>query len=618
MADKLRFRIRLPWAETKIVPFQGSEMWFGRDPDCSFVIDDPEVSRRHALFATDSMGKVTVTDLASTNGTYVRGAPITDETVITPGVSVRIGETVITLELTGSKNMETYSALTTDAIKYDVNAQISAPKDENLVLSWNVLEFQRDIFESASQVNFLELILMRIKSIVKSDNGYLILSREIAGYENPAMIIGKGQKLMLPSNIIDEISSSQNAIMAPSRDGKLNESFQGAQISSYMCVPIRENTSNWGVLYIDRSSSQPIFTENDMRILIQITRLLAFTLRQESKSLTLSVECDNLRAERERWNRLNVSASDVPVKSQNRKYQQLLFKILRVAGTQHPILLYGSPGSGRSNLARRIHATSSRKENCFVEVDCSSIPLSLLEEELFGLDPIPGQPAAEVKRGFIELADKGTLYLRDISSIPIFVQKKLADLLTTGKIKHKGGEHTINADVRFIASIDVELSKMLTANTILGELHEMLAPLTIEVPPLKQRPEDVIQLAKFFLRQYIPSNRPLSEFSSEVTSILNRYSWPGNIRELSQVMRVVAAICHDDRIELGDLPRYLLEQAVTPFDPKTPLRDQIDRLEAEIIRTALERNRNIVTRAAKELGLSESTLRYRMQRLNIQ
>jgi two-component system, NtrC family, response regulator AtoC len=289
---------------------------------------------------------------------------------------------------------------------------------------------------------------------------------------------------------------------------------------------------------------------------------------------------------------------------------------MRLAGTVHSVLISGMPGSGRTQIAQRIHLDSIRKEKPFVVFDCTSAPQAVLEEELFGVEQ-PDKSHLPHKRGFFEIAQGGTLVLHEISCIPKPLQQKIADALTRKSIIRKNGTDVLPTDVRIIATTLVDINRLTAVDILNADFMEMFKTSILEVPPLKQRIEDILPLAKYFLREFLPKNQRIPEFSKETASILKRYGWPGNIQELAQTMRYVAAVCNDHQVELGDLPRLVRENLAPKIDSGEPLRKQLDHLESEIIRQALERNNRIVTRAANELGLSESTLRYRMHRLKL-
>ncbi|GEM_PF-3939002 len=617
MNSNLRLRIKGPNGEEKTHAFKGREMVIGRDPECDIRVNDPEVSRRHVLLGYIAPDRISLTDLDSTNGTLVGGVLISTEVSLTPGSSFRIGDTQVFVELTGD---DSTSILHVKLSNSERKAWVRI-HDEKSGSALNpiksLLLLEHDLWIERAGVNQLETLLTRIANVMNAENGMLILVDDQLNWTRRVLRTVRGKKLAFAAEVIDETLAKNTTILIPRTSPLVEAELLKADIGSIICAPIRDEHKLWGCIYLDRNDTADSFDIEDLRLLSQIGHLTAIAFHREQTWNSIAGERDALRNDRDRGVRLNPKQSDFPIKTQNRKTQMVLFKALRVAGSSQPVLIFGSSGTGRSVLARRIHADSTRKDAPFIEVDCPAIPNTLIEEELFGMES-SGDPSTDpIKRGCIETAHNGTIYLREFSVLPFSSQDRLAELLTRGQLRRKGGQTSIPVDVRVILSTDVDINRMQTSETISTELFNALKNTTLEIPPLKQRPEDIVPLARHFLRVFLPSNRTLPDFSPEMISILKRYQWPGNITELNTAMRYVASICADERVEIGDLPRVILENPVKSPESTASLREQMDSFEAEIIRNALERHHRIVTRAAKELGLSESTLRYRMQRLGI-
>ncbi|MBN1551880.1 sigma 54-interacting transcriptional regulator [bacterium] len=615
MKYSLQLRVKLPWGEERIIPLRNAKLVIGRDPDCEIEINDPEVSRRHALLDCTVPERIIVSDLDSTNGTYMLGHLIDSETSFQPGTSMKVGETLITLESQFDNAIESID-ISADSLVFQDWYPLKEENDQlpNETIHHVLLAVQNIMTEVLSEGN-LNRLLNLIASTINAENGMIIIS-DNGEWLSKSIRLVRNERVIVPMNIIEKITVDANPALLNSDQKGIYKKLKQCGVGSAVCAPIRDEDRTWGAIYLDRSLEKAPFEISDLNFLCNVVHLFALSISSNQFSRYISTERNGLRREWERWNRLTLHQDDVPVKSLNRNFQRLLFKVMRLANSNCAVMLFGPRGAGCTFLAQRIHTESNRKLNSFIAVDCETIPPYLMEEEFFGLESseaitTPG------KRGFLEMANSGTLYLQEISAIPVHIQKQLANAVKEKKIHRKGSKTSIPLDVRLILSTDVDIPKMQKAGTLSTSLFELFEPAILEIPSLKQRPEDIQPLAKYFLRHFLPKNRPVPEFSDEVTSILELYDWPGNIRELAHVMLFIASVCDDLQVEIGDLPRNVREKSSPSFDSREPLRKQLDHLEGEIIRTALERNNHIVTRAASELGLSESTLRYRMHRLGL-
>jgi two-component system response regulator HydG len=288
-----------------------------------------------------------------------------------------------------------------------------------------------------------------------------------------------------------------------------------------------------------------------------------------------------------------------------------LFEVTcQVAPTESGVLVTGETGTGKEVLARVIHARSRRRERPFVTVNCAAIPPNLLESELFGHRRGAFTGALYNRRGSFELADGGTLFLDEIGDMPVDMQVKILRALEERQVKRVGSEEPIAVDNRIIAATNKDLIAEIKAGRFREDLYWRLNVVNLVVPPLRDRPEDVLLLARHFLDQYARDlKRAVAEFSEPVVEALTAYPWPGNVRELrNAVERAIIFAEAGKPIRLGHLPAHL--QAVAPR-PETnggpafvPLRD----LELSYIRKVVEACGGNRTRAAGILGLSPVTL----------
>ncbi len=310
------------------------------------------------------------------------------------------------------------------------------------------------------------------------------------------------------------------------------------------------------------------------------------------------------------------------------KMQEVFRKILKVANTDATVLIRGESGTGKELIARAIHYQSSRSEKALVEINCASIPETLLESELFGHEKGAFTGAYKSKKGKFEIAHMGSLFLDEIGELPLGVQAKLLRVLQDGSFTHVGGIENIEVDVRLIAATNKDLEKAMEDGRFREDLYYRLNVIPIFIPPLRERPEDIGPLIDHFVKVYTEKNkRSIKGIIPEARDLLISYHWPGNVRELENALENAIVMSEVDYIQISDLPNYL-QSKLSSF-PESPLvkvikekkdlgfRDQLDVCEREIIRQALIEAKGNKTHAAKKLGFSLRTLRNKVQKYQL-
>ncbi|HEY8432189.1 MAG TPA: sigma 54-interacting transcriptional regulator, partial [Sandaracinaceae bacterium] len=287
----------------------------------------------------------------------------------------------------------------------------------------------------------------------------------------------------------------------------------------------------------------------------------------------------------------------------------------RVALSDAPVLLRGESGTGKELVARAIHDASARRDGPYVGENVSAIPEALLESTLFGHVRGAFTGAERARRGLFEIADGGTLFLDEIGEMSEAMQAKLLRVLQEGELRPVGGEVSRRVDVRVIAATHRDLEAMVAAGRFRQDLFYRLAVVQVELPPLRQRPEDIAPLVAAFLERHAPGRRVRVDRAA--MAALRAYTWPGNVRQLENEIRRALVLC-EDVIEVAHLsPAVRGEEAPEPID-ELDLKGQVDALERRLIRTALERTSGNQTRAAELLGLSRYGLAKMMKRLALE
>ena len=296
------------------------------------------------------------------------------------------------------------------------------------------------------------------------------------------------------------------------------------------------------------------------------------------------------------------------------KMREIFRFIERVAVSDISILICGESGTGKELVAQAIHNQSPRKDNPFVVLNCGAIPENLLESELFGHEKGAFTGAHAQKRGKFELAHTGTLFLDEIGELAPALQVKLLRFLQDRKIERVGGIHLIPLDVRIIAATNRDLKKEVNNHVFREDLYYRLKVVPLDLPPLREKKEDIVPLAQFFLRKFSAEQHkhPLT-LSAEAEAALMAHRWPGNIRELENVINRAVVLSQHSVLKPRDLG-FGSDNSQSDVNLKTAKKA----IEADFIKKALSKNNGIVSRAAKDLGISRVNLYELMDRYNIQ
>ncbi|MBL9201847.1 MAG: PEP-CTERM-box response regulator transcription factor [Opitutaceae bacterium] len=297
------------------------------------------------------------------------------------------------------------------------------------------------------------------------------------------------------------------------------------------------------------------------------------------------------------------------------RMQAVFDSIRKVATSDAPVLVLGESGTGKEVTARAIHQRSARRDGPFVAINCSAIPETLIESELFGHEKGAFTGAHAQRKGRIEQADGGTLFLDEIGEVPLPIQVKLLRFLQERVIERVGGRASISIDTRVLAATNADLKKGMAGGTFREDLFYRLAVVQIILPPLRDRNDDTLLLAQAFLKRYGDENGKAGlVFGADAVRAIRAHPWPGNVRELQNRVRRAVIMSEGKRIAPGDLE---LEVASGPT-PGSTLKEARDKLEAEMIRASLARHAGRITAVAAELGVSRPTLYELVDRHGIQ
>lgn len=307
--------------------------------------------------------------------------------------------------------------------------------------------------------------------------------------------------------------------------------------------------------------------------------------------------------------------------SQSQKMEEVINVAARVADSKANVLITGENGTGKEVLAKGIHFLSSRRDAPFVAVNVPALTETLLESELFGHEKGAFTGADKMKKGRFEIAHGGTIFLDEVGDIPQSIQVKLLRVLQEHQFERVGGTEKIDVDVRIIAATNKDLEQKIKDGTFREDLYYRLNVVSIKIPPLRERKEDILPMIENFVEKYcIENKKDKLEISKEAADTLIKYNYPGNVRELENIIERAVVLTRGKVITLNDLPMnvkgFKEEKTLTTLKEGT-LTEQVEALEKQLIFDALQQSGGNQTKAGKILGLTERNLRYKLKKYNI-
>jgi two-component system response regulator HydG len=295
--------------------------------------------------------------------------------------------------------------------------------------------------------------------------------------------------------------------------------------------------------------------------------------------------------------------------------------VAKVAPTESTVLILGESGTGKELIARAIHLQSQRQSGAFVPVNCAALPESLIESELFGYVRGAFTGAAATRRGLIEEAEGGTLFLDEIGDMPLSTQVKLLRFLENNEVRRLGDNEVRIVDARVLAATNVPLQELMKAGRFREDLFYRLNVVTIELPPLRERREDIPLLASYFLEKAAQrAGRTIEGFAADAKAALVRYDYPGNVRELENAIQRAVTLADGRQITRADLPpSFFATPYLEAVKSEESARDawSLDEVERDHIARVLKRQKGNVTNTARQLGISRTTLWRKMHKYRL-
>jgi Nif-specific regulatory protein len=445
---------------------------------------------------------------------------------------------------------------------------------------------------------------------VRLAHGLSKKSQSLASYKVGEGIIGlvvqKGKEIIVP-----DISKDPRFL----HKTRSRRQEKGKKIA-FFCVPIKLEGKTIGALSVDKQSGPKDDFEANVRLLNVTATMVAQAVKLnklvESDRKQLREENVRLRREiKSHFNIHNMVGTSNAMKEVYRLIEQ-------VSNSNATVLLRGESGTGKDLVAHAIHYNSLRADKPFVKVNCTALPDTLLESELFGHEKGAFTGAAERKLGRFERAHGGTIFLDEIGDFSLNLQVKLLRVIQFKEFERVGGLETIKTNVRIVVATHKNLEEQIKEGLFREDLYYRINVFPIYMPPLRERKDDIMLLADYFLEKIAAeNNKNISRISTPAIDMLTRYHWPGNIRELENCIERAVLLCNDDVIRSEHLPPSL--QMVKKTEPvaQRSLTEIIENKERELIVDALKKFEGKQRKTAKELGISERILGYKIKKYGI-
>jgi Nif-specific regulatory protein len=438
--------------------------------------------------------------------------------------------------------------------------------------------------------------------VIPAERVAILLGEEVTALE-PAFawdkITGPGQPVRVSRTIVDRAMAERRALLINDASKLVRStSVEELKVRSVLCAPLAIAERQLGAIYLDCRSVATTFDAGHLQLLAAIAGMSALALENARAIETLERENEQLKSEvRSRFDMIGESPA----------MQEVYRFVSKVAPTGSNVLVQGESGTGKELVARAIHRHSARSERPFVAINCAAITETLLESELFGHEKGAFTGAASQKKGYLEVAEGGTVFLDEIGELALPLQAKLLRVLQERELMRVGGTRPIKVDIRVLAATNRSLGEMAKEGKFREDLYYRLNVLACKIPPLRSRREDIPILATHFAEQYSAKcNRQIRGIAADAVACLRNYDWPGNVRELQNAIEHAVVLGSAGEIVRDDLPESLLEAA--GGDGAGGYHEEVVRRKRELVLDAIERCNGSFTEAAKALGVHPNYL----------
>lgn len=602
----------------------GKEVWIGRDPGNHICLSDPLVSRRHCVIAKNNE-QFLLRDLDSSNGIFVNDGPV-HECPLAEGDLVKVGDTLFVFLLSATEPAQSSTqSLFDDGIVVKSTTFIVEPDQARYLQSEKVDAALPASDRIARDLNALLRISARISQIrrvdelrkqllefllelIPAERGAILLDKDLFNVAEHLFRIDRtgneSSQFKLSRTVVDWVRHEGKAIS--SNDIKENVALREARsllvshIRSLLAVPIMLDKQVLGVIYMDSTDPKAEFDEDHLQLASAIAGLAAAPFDNARQLELLAGEADRLRAE------INLNHKMIGESAQMKSVYQVISK---VAASDSTVLILGESGTGKELAARAIHHSSARADKPFIVINCAGLSETLIESDLFGHEKGAFTGAYSQKKGKLEIADSGTVFLDELGELPLPLQAKLLRALQTREFERVGGTRPIKVDIRLVAATNRDLEAAIKDGGFRSDLYYRLSVVSLTMPALRNRRDDIPLLAQYFALKYSGKcKRQIKGLTPNAMKLLVCYHWPGNVRELENAIERAIVMGSTEMIQQEDLPESLSEHASVPIAQQTNFHSAVREAKKQIILNALDQTEGSYIEAAKILGMLPNNL----------
>ncbi len=605
-----------------IIPLAEGEVTIGRDAANGIGVVDPSVSRKHCVLSAQD-GRFRVRDLDSRNGTLVNGASI-EEQWLQHGDEIAAGDSSFLFLLEeddlipaeggvefedGQTTAETTVIHPRDVVYLQPDRLLrELPASSRVARNLNALLKISRIVHAIRDLNDLQgQLLDLIFEVVPAGRGAILLAdREGQQFNSTFARMRHASHAPLVKvsrtvarQVLEQGIAMLGSDVAGSDELREVESLAASQVRSLLCVPLTVFQRVIGCIYLDSDSLSGRLNEEHLQLVTAIAGISAVALENARRLQWLEQENERLTVE---------VTQERSLVGEGARMKEIYQFLKRASPTDSTVLIEGESGTGKELAARALHRNSPRASKPFVAINCSAIPETLLETDLFGHERGAFTGAAMQKKGRLEVADGGVVFLDEVGEMSPALQVKLLRVLQEREFERVGGTNSIKVDIRLIAATNCNLEQAVREGRFRQDLYYRLAVLKITMPTLRDRQEDIPMLVRHFVQKHAKrckvKPRPISR---EALSRLVNYDWPGNVRELENAIERALVLGSSDMILPEDLPESLLERTPRPEMTEAKYHTALKELKKQLILEAVEQTHSYAD-AARILGVHPNYL----------
>jgi Nif-specific regulatory protein len=607
--------------EDTVISMTDGPILIGRQAGATLKIGNASVSRRHAIIERDGE-RFVIADLGSRNGTFVNDVPVRRRE-LQHGDRVRIGDSQFFFLYEDTEEPARTSEIRFDESEITSGATVRRTYADALGLMARDLAALLKVTTSINAIFDLEELQERllelIFEVVPAKHGAILLLGDDSDIANQFTsvfgldrVYGPNQKVTVSSTVVRRVLKDNAALLitdADKTEALQSESLIAAHSRSLLCVPLVAHGKSLGVIYLDTDVPDISFDEDHLQLITAVAAIAAVAMQNVRHIEEL--ERENLRLIAD----ANIQHNMVGESEAMKLVYQMIAK---VAATESTVLISGESGTGKELAARAIHTNSKLSAKPFVAVNCAALAESLLESELFGHEKGAFTGALNQRKGRLEFADGGTVFLDEIGELSPALQTKLLRVLQEREFERVGGNKPLKVDIRVVAATNRDLAAAIADGTFRQDLFFRLNVVELKMPSLRQRAEDIPMLANYFAAKYADKcNRRVVGISPEAQKLLHTYDWPGNVRELENAIERAVVMGMTEVILSEDLPEGILEAGSPPPEASSGYHDKVTNTKKEIILDAMRKTDGNFTEAAKLLGLHPNYLHRLVRNLNL-